>query len=220
MRTLGLLLVIIGVGLSATFGSRLAPPEHDIAVAEGRQLLANGPEPAAVTAGPAERLRAWAGVAGLPFLGGLVLVVAGAAMSRVAARDALTDDDSGDGTADAVDFGVLLEGLQTDVTALVDTLPAHGDPEPAYDAARVALEDLQREKLERLTAAGPRLQLRYGLEAFAAVFSPLSTGERKLNRAWSALVDGHAPEARQSVADAAVALQEASAALAAREPLA
>jgi len=220
MRTLGLLLVIVGVGLSATFGSRLSPPEQAIATAEGRHALAQGPEPAAVTAGPGERLRAWAGVAGLPFLGGLVLVVAGAAMSRVAARQALSDDDGDDPSTGPVDFGALLAELQTDVANLAGAMPIHGAEEPAYDAARSTLEDLQREKLDRLIAAGPRLQLRYGLEAFAAVFSPLSTGERKLNRAWSALVDGHAPEATRSVAEAAEALSQAGAELAARQPLA
>jgi hypothetical protein len=221
MRTLGLLLVILGVGISATFGSILAPAEHTRAVEEGRQALSDGPAPAEVTAGPAERLTSWAGLAGLPFFGGLVLVVAGASMSRVAAKSALKEGGSPTSDGKAVDFGALLGELGADTARLADEMKAQTAPEvTTFEAMQKKVEELQREKVERLVAAGPVLQLRYGLDSFAAVFSPMSGGERKLNRTWSALVDQHWPEATRSMTDAAEAFKDAGEELGRRSPIA
>lgn len=218
-RALGLVLVVVGVGVSATFGSVLSPPERAIAVAEGHQALAGGPAPAAVTAGPGERLSAWAGASGLPFLGGLVLVVAGAVLSRVAAKEALSEEPEA-GEAGPVDFAALLDELVADVAALGAAMDDPPEDAAGFATTQARLEDIQREKVDRLVAAGPRVQLRIGLDGFAAVFSPLSAGERKLNRAWSALVDHHWPEASASVAAASAALVEARAELARRTPAA
>ena len=65
----------------------------------------------------------------------------------------------------------------------------------------------------RLCASGPRVQALHGIEGMAALFSPLSAGERKMNRAWAALVDRHWPEALSSVGGAVVDLEETQAAL-------
>lgn len=53
----------------------------------------------------------------------------------------------------------------------------------------------------------------HGGRVFAAVMDAFARGERKLNRAWSAAVDGHAPEARVSLMAALPALREAREAL-------
>ena len=76
------------------------------------------------------------------------------------------------------------------------------------DALQVRL-DASKEDLTRLLGAGPRLQMKYGIAAFAAIFSPLAGGERRLNRLWSTLVDRHWPESLASI-DAAVFQLEAS----------
>ena len=47
------------------------------------------------------------------------------------------------------------------------------------------------------------LQRHFGLGGAALVLGPLSGAERQLNRAWSALVDGHGPEGQRSLAAAA-----------------
>lgn len=58
----------------------------------------------------------------------------------------------------------------------------------------------------------------HGGRVFAAVMDAFARGERKLNRAWSAAVDGHAPEARVSVVAALPALREAREALPGTRP--
>ena len=70
------------------------------------------------------------------------------------------------------------------------------------------LEDVQKDALARLCASGSRVQIRYGLEGMAALFSPLSAAERKLNRAWAALVDRHWTEALESVGSAGTDLEQ------------
>lgn len=58
----------------------------------------------------------------------------------------------------------------------------------------------------------------HGARVFAAVMDAFARGERKLNRAWSAAVDGHGPEARASLAAALPALREAREALPGTRP--
>jgi hypothetical protein len=58
----------------------------------------------------------------------------------------------------------------------------------------------------------------HGGRVFAAVMDAFARGERKLNRAWSAAVDGHAPEARKSLVSALPALREAREALPGTHP--
>jgi len=159
---------------------------------------------------PRSRVEQWFQDNGLIFLLGFVCVVAGAVMSRRAFKSELTED-SGSGPAEgAVDFGDLLgrvvdeaRGIQVHMAGLA--APTLAD----LDAIQVHLERLQKEDLERLVGAGPRLQMKYGVGPFAQVFSPLAGGERRLNRLWSTLVDRHWPEAVASI-DAAVAQLEAA----------
>jgi hypothetical protein len=73
---------------------------------------------------------------------------------------------------------------------------------PVYDLAE------GREVLRQ--AHGPRV--------YAAVMASFARGERNLNRAWSAAVDGHGPEARASLALALPALREAREALPGARP--
>ncbi len=211
-KPIGLLLVLVGVALSTGAASRLSPPEAEAARLEGKVKLAEAAATEPVFVGPGERLGRWFGVAGLPFLGGLVLVVGGAILTRMAEREALTAPDPSQEGPGAVDFGALLAELQADVAALAAEAPGLGPA--ALEALPPRIEALQLEKVERLVAAGPRLQLRHGQTGFAAVFSPLSGAERRLNRAWSAAVDGHAPETADSLAASAAGFAEAATALA------
>ena len=50
---------------------------------------------------------------------------------------------------------------------------------------------------------------RLGMQAYADVMSAFATGERQINRAWSASVDGYVDEVRVCVADAHAHLTEA-----------
>ena len=82
------------------------------------------------------------------------------------------------------------------------------------DGFKVRLEGVQKDALARLCASGPQTQARYGVEGMALLFSPLSSAERKLNRAWAAMVDRHWPEAVASVRGASLELDAARQALA------
>lgn len=159
---------------------------------------------------PDVRLNAWMGEAGGGFAAGLVLVVLGAFMSRSAHRKALQEG-GGDGNKDdagPVDFGVLLASVGEEVSKLAEELSAidnNAELHPYMDR----ISTLQLEPIEAMIQAAPRLQIRFGMQGFAQLFDPLSTAERKVNRAWSALADSHVPEATDSIKRASTALAQA-----------
>ena len=115
-----------------------------------------------------------------------------------------------DDAAGPADFGVLLGDVCRRVTALHKEMVALEAPTTEdLDALKVKLEEIQKGDLARLCESGPRVQQRFGQVGFAEIFSPLSAGERKLNRLWATLVDRHWPEALVSVEGAAHALNAA-----------
>ena len=119
-----------------------------------------------------------------------------------------------------MDFGALLTDLTQEVGALQEHMASGPNGDLTWEAVQAAIEEAQKGHLERLIEAGPRLQARHGLQAHAEIYAPLATAERRLNRAWSATVDRHWPEATDSVQHAHAALQAASEALAAHVPAA
>jgi len=151
--------------------------------------------------GPAERLRGWVSAGGLGFGVGWLLIMAGGWICRGAASTPVNRGDDGEV---AVDFGCLLDDVHGAIAALAEEMAAH--PQPTTDdadACKGRLQAIQCDALARLCGSGRRIQAQYGLEGMAALFSPLSASERKLNRAWAALVDRHWPEALASVRAAA-----------------
>ena len=163
------------------------------------------------TQGPVPRLSGWYSSAGVGFIGGLVLLIAGAWISREAA--AAQGDAEADGPT-AEDFGVLLDRVREAVGTLQASMAACSAPTAAdLERFKVELEDIQKGDLARLCASGPRVTARHGVEGMASVFSPLSGAERKLNRAWAAMVDKHWPESSVSVVGAVAELDETIAAL-------
>ncbi len=174
------------------------------------------PEAAVKTQGPLSvdpvgRLDQWFSLAGLPFLGGVALVVMGALLARGAQRRemAATLDGSGGGGG-PVDFGELIGQIRDAVGDLHASMVDIGAPTEAdFDRVKVSVEDLQLDQVERVVMARNQLQAVHGLAGFAAVFSPFSGAERNLNRTWSALVDGHWPEATSSVRRAVAGFSEA-----------
>lgn len=166
------------------------------------------------TQSPGARLSGWAGQAGPGFGLGLLLVIAGAWICRVAIREEMTQTGQGD-EAGPVDFGALLGDVQARVHALhAEMLGLEAPTVSDLEALKVKLEEIQKGDLARLCESGPRVQQRYGQGGFAEIFSPLSAAERKLNRVWATLVDRHWPEAMASIQGATEALTEAQAALA------
>jgi hypothetical protein len=169
---------------------------------------------AQTTQGPGARLSGWAAQSGFGFGLGLLLVFAGALICRRAiAAELMAEGPSGEDGP--VDFGALLGDVCGRVAALHQEMVALEAPTTDdLDALKAKLEDIQKGDLARLCESGPKVQQRYGMAGFAQIFSPLSAGERKLNRLWSTLVDRHWPEALASAADAVANLRAAQATVA------
>lgn len=166
---------------------------------------------------PEQRVSEWAGDSGLPFGIGLLLVIVGAILGRVAAKRELTegdDEERGDDAPPARDLGELLEDVRATVKELADEVTSNDAPS-GEDFVRLKdrIHELHAEQIEPIVDSAPRIQAKYGLAVFADIFGPLSSAERYLNRAWSALVDQHWPEATSSVERAAADLAEAKRAL-------
>ncbi len=183
--------------------------EARTALVEPRAQKASTPLP-----GPETRLAGWFELSGMPFLGGLALIVIGAVLGRRAAKAELSGDSkSGDDTR--VDFGVAVADLAQKLRALADRAAALDAPTPAQrKEVQAEIEALQLTRFGPIVEARYQLQNRIGLAGFAHVFGPLSGAERWLNRSWSTLADEHWPETRTSLARSAEQMAEAAAALA------
>jgi hypothetical protein len=174
---------------------------------------------------PKDRLSQWLSAFGALFGVGMALVITGAVLARRAVRAEADQAPATGAEAKAIqvpaDLGDMLRGLAARLSELLAAHPA-ADHLPTDDAQAIlrAVESLQSDYLELMTAAPvrARVQLRYGVEGLAALFSPLSAAERRINRAWSALVDRHWPEARASLSEAQAQAAAAAEALQGLKP--
>ena len=160
------------------------------------------------TQGPGDRLSGWFSVGGVGFGLGLLLLAVGAWICRMAnVVDADVTELNQEGP---VDFGVLLASVLEDISSLAEDMESLDTPTMTdLDECKRRLEEVQKGDMARVCACGPLVQRRYGLQAMAALFSPLSASERKMNRAWAALVDRHWPESLASIRGAATDLDAA-----------
>ncbi len=200
----------LGEAVVEARGAWLAATEAELEPAARAAVLAPVP--------PAERLRGWLDDSGVFFGLGLLLVVVGAILGRVASGREASEAPVGEhgDAAPARDLGDLLERLREDVAALAAEASARGEPRSDdFESLKQRIHELVVEKVEPIADAAPRVQSKYGITVFADVFGPFSSGERYLNRAWSALVDRHWDEAASSLERAASDLAEARRILAA-----
>lgn len=165
-----------------------------------------------------DRLKRWAGLAGWQTLLGMILIIAGAFIARKAAHAEATAVAPSDGkTRGPVDFGDLLRELETgvrtlhaDMVADVETPASSGTARgAAFEAYKKRIEAFQYDYVEPMVDSRIKVQTRFGMAGFAALFSPMSGGERNLNRAWSALVDDHWPEAINATLQSSRSLKDA-----------
>jgi hypothetical protein len=160
----------------------------------------------AVEIPPGTRVSEWFSVGGLFFMLGLGLIVIGSLIARQAAKAKAIAEPAAGGLKSKApqDFGAMLADLLKSVEDLAKEAAAETDPsDERFEAVRLAIEALQFDKVEPLIESRGRVQARHGMAVFAAIYSPLSGGERNLNRAWSALVDEHWPEATSALGVAA-----------------
>ena len=147
------------------------------------------------------------------FLGSLVLMVAGAAISRKAAG---RGGNAGD-TATAHEAGrpeAMLDELAKAVSELRDTLAALPAEQQMPRIAEV-IGHLQSGPMSTFGQQHDLLAQRLGRGAAAEVFDRYAAAERKLNRAWCAASDDAAEEARSCLDEAAELIAETASHLAA-----
>lgn len=218
---IGLALVALGIVIAASFGSRNGAQHVAYRQAVGEVAFADeaGNEAAKEAAvarkkaiglpEPAQRFQEWFTVGGLGWLVGIVFIGAGAGLSRSQAADEAAGKGS---TAVArVDFE------KTMATAIAETrrigvMIADLAMDAETDKPRAALDALSDDVLTPMVEGRGQLIAKHGLAGFAQYFGPFSAGERNLNRCWSALTDGHAVVARESLVTAEAALEASLAA--------
>mgnify|MGYP004334155627 FL=1 len=167
-----------------------------------------------VVESPGRRFSDWLQQAGGPFALGIILLIVGALLARKEARAAALGGSEkvykGARDKAAVDFGQLLQELNDDLKGANERVAQVSEPsDDDFEQLRYLIKNLQYDKFEPLIESRVRVEARFGVAGFAAIFGPLSAGERQLNRAWSALVDRHWPEAKDSLSRSARSLQSA-----------
>lgn len=158
---------------------------------------------------PGPRLRQWLAAGGLGWAAGLALIVVGAVLGR----RAVAAEASGEGlsTEERPQFGPTVQVVIARAERVLHDIAALPMDRDA-PAARAALEAIDVELLAPLVDARGMFAARHGVSGFAEYFGPFSAGERNLARAWSALTDGHAEVARESLGAALTAFGQAAAA--------
>ena len=132
---------------------------------------------------------------------GAVVATAGAVLLRVHAARTIG---GGDGVGGIRDLASLRAGLDVIEAGIVAAAASEGD-----EALKIAVEDAILERMIPVIEARMILAQAHGVEAYAKVFTPLASCERCLNRAWSAIVDGYPPEARDQMVAARAHLDAA-----------
>ena len=162
--------------------------------------------------GPMVRVNGWLTESGTLFFLGLILIVTGAVLARKAQTAALVTPSKKKAGVhlDVPTLALKLAELSTAVKALSDDARAIDSP-TVGDAEKIKsrIETLHLSHFEPIVESRYRLQASIGLGAFADVFSPFSSGERNLSRAWATLVDEHWPETLSALGRSAMALKRA-----------
>jgi len=154
---------------------------------------------------PGARVSSWMSDSGLWFVVGLILVLGGClSMRKLSATPAGAQAEE-----DRVDLGKSLARMRSQTQELAEMMKGDTPGDDRWEDFKKRIEAILLETVEPVVRARNQIQQELGISTYAAIFSPMSSGERRLNRAWSALVDRHMPEARDSVELAAGDMGEA-----------
>ncbi len=167
MRLAGFLLFVVGVTVASCFAARAVTPEPAV----------KGALPT-----PGERLGAWWDAAGIPFSGGMLLVVMGGVLAR---RKPKAGSAKTTGSAEEAPGPVA---VLAQITEELASLPADAVPANAV-GIRDRLEDILERDVPAFLAHRLELIDRMGLGKFAEMISLFASMERNAARAWSALTD-------------------------------
>ena len=229
-KAISLALITAGVALCAAYGGMLPPTTkaRESSRAALAQLKAQeGADQAKIAdlsaqlkgqrpQAPQERLSEWLERAALPFGLGCVLIALGSLLARRSEGD---EELAADGVKrEPIDLGALLERIEAELKSLWQSAEGLKGGQSAEMGAEIGAEmsalrdrikELQQGDLELLIDARGKVRSKHGITVFAELFGQISQGERRLNRAWSALVDEHAQESAHSLEGALASFQEA-----------
>jgi len=111
---------------------------------------------------------------------------------------------------EVLDLGVALTQLHEELLQIQKRLGGLAqDDDASLQKLRNDLLRVQQHKVDPIIESRARAQASLGLTRYAEVFGLISQGERRLNRAWAALVDGHLGEASRSLDGATLSWQQA-----------
>lgn len=111
--------------------------------------------------------------------------------------------------ADAGSPEELLGRIEREATRLHEKIGSAPDDEAVREDILEIVGELQRTDMPAFVdAARSVLTARGGIRLYATVIERFATGERRLNRAWSAAADGYIEEARRCVEEALPPLAE------------
>ncbi len=206
-KVLPMALLVVGASLAASFGAR----NGDAHTAYRAALWKSGGDadaPALVAnplPGPMDRLTGWLSVGGLGWGVGVVLIGVGAGLAR---RQQAAESQGGDGEGGRVNFEVTTSRILAELDTLASEL-ADLPMDDTAPAARERIDAVMDDVIGPLVDGRGQLVAKHGLESFAEYFGLFSGGERNLGRVWSALTDGHAEVARESLAVSRAAFADA-----------
>jgi len=164
---------------------------------------------------PAERVVCWGRTAGVPFAVGVVLMVIGGMGLRASGRRRRPSTALERGRAEAVvgvaateRARVALDRIRRELAALV-----HIDVGRERQATAERLDGVLETDVAQLLALRDALTDEVGLRRYAVFVGHVSSVERNVARAWSALTDGAGDECARSLERAQVAVGHALAQL-------
>ncbi len=213
------LLVVIGVGVCATFGAQLTPKTLQAVTIEqvkknqeSSRLVASE-LPSIEVEAPVERVKTWWSLSALPFTSGLCLILLGSFWARKLQHDELNREPSehSDHSTQALKADESL-ALMIKTLREMDALLAQDDPKQ-LTVVKQALEKLQIDTIDPFVESREQLKMKLGINHFVEVFGSFSQGERKINRAWAACVDQHFAETKSSIKTALSSIESALALL-------
>ena len=192
-QTLSLILLATGIVICAAAGAQFGAHNYRSVAEEGKRQLAPDSVIEASAPGPQRSLVSdWFQEAGTLYLLGIVVLATGAVLGR---RNKTAADPHREDAATV---------SSSSATILLDALRALQQDIESNNAAdlRARIDQVQQQVLTPVIEGSRKWQLD-DVDRYAAIASALSASERKLNRTWSALADGHTPEAIRSLDDAA-----------------
>jgi len=182
-----------------------APPDDQgtQSLTESQPGSANGPQPSPPKRAPltkatlikhrTERLtNLWPTIAWPPYAGAVVMGLVGVVMLRLSKKRA---------TADPAGQHVGLEQLRRSLANLVVEVQALTDGLPTMSPEAVVswIDDRCVVHCNDFAENRDLMKERFGLAVFGEIMSEFASGERFLNRVWSAAADGYMEEAYRSV---------------------